>query len=63
MLIASRLVFEVLPPHLPLLVQTKTTETATLLNALTSGLRAAVDGLIQFHRLPEQAGHAVKDQQ
>jgi hypothetical protein len=36
MLIAGRLVFEVLP----------------LLNALTAGLRAAVDGLEQFHHLP-----------
>jgi hypothetical protein len=63
MLIASRLVFEVLPSQLPSLVQTKAMETATLLNALTAGLRAAVDGLKQFHHLPGQAGHAVKDQQ
>jgi hypothetical protein len=63
MLIASRLVFEVLPSHLPLLVQTKAMETATLLNALTAGLRAAVDGLVQFHHLPGQAGHVMKDQQ
>jgi hypothetical protein len=52
MLIASRLVFEVLRSHLPSLVLTKTIETATLLNALTAGLRAAVDGLAQFHHLP-----------
>jgi hypothetical protein len=38
-------------------------ESATLLNALTAGLRAAVDGLEQFHHLPGQAGHAVKDRQ
>ncbi len=63
MLIASRLVFEVLPPQLPHLMATKTMETATLLNALTAGLRAAVDGLQQFHHLPGQAGHAAKDQQ
>jgi hypothetical protein len=63
MLIASRLVFEVLQSHLPLLVQTKAMETATRLNALTAGLRAAVDGLVQFHHLPGQPGHAVKDQQ
>jgi hypothetical protein len=36
-------------------------ETATLLSALTAGLRAAVDGLKQFHHVPGQAGHAVKD--
>ena len=63
MLIAIRLVSEVLPSQLPLLVQTKAMETATLLNALTAGLRAAVDGLEQFHHLPGQAGYAVKDQQ
>jgi hypothetical protein len=38
-------------------------ETATLLNAINAELRAAVDGLEQFHYLPGQAGHAVKDQQ
>ncbi len=63
MLIASRLVFEVLPSQLPHLMATKTIETATLLNAVTAGLRAAVDGLEQFHHLPGQAGHAAKDQQ
>jgi hypothetical protein len=62
-LIAIRLVSGVLPSQLPLLIQTKTTETATLLNALNAGLRAAVDGLKQFHYLPGQAGHAAKDQQ
>jgi hypothetical protein len=30
---------------------TKIMETATLLNALNAGLRAAVDGLEQFHAL------------
>ena len=54
MLIAIRLVSEVLPSQLPHLLATKTTETATLLNALTAGLKAAVDGLEQFHHLPEQ---------
>jgi hypothetical protein len=63
MLIAIRLVSEVLPSQLPYLMATKTMETATLLNALTAGLRAAVDGLEQFHHLPERAGHALKDQQ
>jgi hypothetical protein len=63
MLIAIRLVSGVLPSQLPHLMATKTMETATLLNALNAGLRAAVDGLEQFHHLPEQAGHAVKDQQ
>jgi len=63
MLIALNLVSDVLPSQLPYLLATKTMETATLLNALTAGLRAAVDGLEQFHHLPGQAGHAVKDQQ
>jgi hypothetical protein len=62
MLIAIRLVSHVLPSQLPHLMATKTMETATLLNALNAGLRAAVDGLEQFHYLPGQAGHAVKDQ-
>jgi hypothetical protein len=47
MLIAIRLVSHVLPSQLPYLFATKTMETATLLNALTGGLRAAVDGLVQ----------------
>ena len=63
MLIAIHLVSHVLPSQLPRLIVTKTTETATLLNALTAGLRAAVDGIEQFHRLPGQAGHPVKNQQ
>jgi hypothetical protein len=63
MLIAIRLVSEVSRSHLPHLLATKTMETATLLNALTAGLRAAVDGLEQLHHLPGQEGHAVKDQQ
>ena len=62
MLIAIRLVFDVLRSQLPHLIATKAMETATLLNALNAGLRAAVDGLEQFHYLPGQAGHAVKDQ-
>jgi hypothetical protein len=62
-LIAISLVCEVLPPQLPHLMASKTMETATLLNALNAGLRAAVDGLEQFHHLPGHAGHAVKDQQ
>jgi hypothetical protein len=57
MLIAIRLVSAVLPSQLPRLIVTKTTETATLLNALNAGLRAAVDGLEQFYQLPRQAGH------
>ena len=57
-LIAIRLVSHVLPSQLPRLMATKTAETATLLNALTAGLKAAVDGLKQFHHLPEQACHA-----
>ena len=63
MLIAISLVSHVMRSQLPTLVATKVTETATLVNALTAGLRAAVDGLKQFHHLPGQAGHAVKDQQ
>jgi hypothetical protein len=63
MLIAICLVSEVLPSQLPHLIATKTMETATLLKALNAGLRAAVDGLEQFHYLPEQSGHAVKDRQ
>jgi hypothetical protein len=63
MLIAIRLVSHVLPSQLPRLMATKTMETATLLNALTAGLGAAVDGLEQFHHLPGQAGNAVKDRQ
>jgi len=63
MLIAMQLVSHVLPSQLPYLMATKTKETATLLNALTAGLRSAVDGLVQFHHLPGQAGHAVNDQQ
>jgi hypothetical protein len=62
-LVAIGLVSEVLPSELPHLMTTKTMETATLFNALTAGLRAAVNGLEQFHHLPGQAGHAVKDQQ
>jgi hypothetical protein len=63
MLIAIRLASEVLPSQLPHLMATKAMETAILLNALTAGLRSAVDGLVQFHHLPGQAGHAGKDQQ
>jgi hypothetical protein len=63
MLIAIRLVFDALPSQLPHLMATRATETATLVNALTAGLRAAVDGLEQFHHVPGQAGRAVKDQQ
>jgi hypothetical protein len=39
------------------------TETATLLNALTAGLRAAVDGLVQFHHLPGAGGSCCERQQ
>jgi hypothetical protein len=64
MLIAIRLVSQVLPSHLPhLMVTKKMEETATLLNALTAGLRAAVEGLGQFDHLPGQASHAVRDHQ
>ncbi len=55
MLIAIRLVSHVLRLQLPHLIVTKTTETATLLNALNAGLSVAVDGLEQFHHLPGQA--------
>jgi hypothetical protein len=61
MLIAISLVSDVLRSQLPHLMATKTTETATLLNALNAGLRAAGDGLEQLHHLPEQAGYAMKD--
>jgi hypothetical protein len=63
MLIAIHLVSQVLPSPLPRLMATKTMEPATLLNALNAGLRAAVDGLEQFHRLPGQAGHRLKNEQ
>ena len=63
MLIAIRLVSAVLPSQLPHLMATKRMETATLLNAITAGLSAAVDGLEHFHYLAGQAGEAVKDQQ
>ncbi len=53
MLIAIRLVSEVFPSQLPLLLQTKTMQTATLLNALTAGLRAAVGGP---QTIPRSAG-------
>jgi hypothetical protein len=62
-LIAISLVCHVLRSQLPHLIVTKTTETATLLNALNAVLRAAVDGLEQFYHLPERAGHTVKDEQ
>jgi len=62
-LIVISLVCHVLRLQLPSPIQGKATETATLLNALAAGLRAAVDDLEQFHRLPGQADHAVKDQQ
>ena len=62
-LVAISLGCAVLRSQLPHLVATKTMETATLFSALNAGLRAAVDGLEQFHHLPRQAGHAVKDQQ
>jgi hypothetical protein len=60
MLIAINLVSHVLPLQLPHLMATKIMETATLLNALNAGLRAAVDGLEQFRALPGRPGHAVK---
>jgi hypothetical protein len=63
MLIAIHLVSQVLPSQLPPLMATKTMETATLLNALNAGLRAAVDGLEQFHRLPGQAGYRLNNEQ
>jgi hypothetical protein len=63
MLIAISLVSHVMQSQIPALVATKVMETATLLNALNAGLRAAVDGLEQFHRLPGQVGHLVKNQQ
>jgi hypothetical protein len=45
MLVVINLVCDVLRPQLPHLMATKTTETATLLNAINAGFRAAVDGL------------------
>jgi hypothetical protein len=33
------------------------------MNAPNAGLRAAGDGLEQFHHLPGQVGHAVKNRQ
>jgi len=61
LLVAISLVCHVLRSQLPHLVATKTMETATLLNALNAGLKAAVDSLEEFHYLPGQSGHAVKD--
>jgi hypothetical protein len=63
MLIAISLVSHVMQSQLPHLIATNAMETATLVNAITAGLRAAVDGLEQFHHVPGQAGYAVKDQQ
>jgi hypothetical protein len=63
MLIAISLVSHVLPSQLPHLMAGKTTETATLLNAPTAGLRAAVDGLGQLQHLPQQASYALEGQQ
>jgi hypothetical protein len=56
MLVAVCLVSDVLRLQLPTLAGTKATETATLLTALNAALRAAVDGLRQFERRPEQIG-------
>ncbi len=61
MLVAISLASDALRARLPHLIATKTTETATLLNAVNSGIRTAVDGLEQFQHVPEQAGCAVKD--
>ena len=36
-------------------------ETATLLNAIIAGIKAATDGLEQFQRPPDQADLVVKD--
>jgi hypothetical protein len=59
MLVTIGLVCAVLRSELPSLVETKATETATLLNALVAACRAATDGLEQFE--PDHADHAVKD--
>jgi hypothetical protein len=61
MLVAISLASDALQSQLPYVVTTRATETAALLNALTAGLRTAVDGLEQFHHLPGRAGHPVKD--
>lgn len=61
MLVVINLVYEVLPPQLPLLGAAKTMETGTLLNAISAALSAAVDGFDQLEQLPDEVGHAAKD--
>jgi len=56
MLVAIRLVSHVLPSQLPSLIHTKAAETATLLNALTAGLREAARGIQRLPHLPGQPG-------
>jgi hypothetical protein len=48
MLVTISLVCEVFRPQLLSLIETKTTEMATLLNALVAAFKAARDGLEQF---------------
>jgi hypothetical protein len=57
-LVVINLVCYVLRPQLPPLIATKTTETATLLNAIVAAFKAAREGLEQFE--PDQPHHAVK---
>ena len=47
--------------QLPSLIETKATETATLMNAIATAFSAAKDSLEQVQHLPEQAGQAAKD--
>jgi hypothetical protein len=61
MLVAISLDCAVLRSELPSLIETKATETATLMNAIVAAFKAARDGLEQYQHLTEHADHAVKD--
>ena len=60
-LVAISLGCAVLRSQLPSLIETKATETATLMNAIAAAFSAAKDSLEQVQHLPEQAGQAAKD--
>ena len=60
-LIVINLVYHTLRPQLLSLLAGKQTETATLLNAIVAGLRAATIGLEQFQHIPDGAGRGAKD--
>ena len=60
-LVAISLGCAVLRSQLLSLIETKATETATLMNAIATAFSAAKDSLEQVQHLPEQAGQAAKD--